>query len=204
MDRDWLKAQFRLNPDKTKAGLAKALGLEPPAISKILSGQRQIKAGEYVGMRRFFGYPEENPERGRAPASPHNYTLKPLPSGFGEKKTETGSDDAWVMPASVISKKTSSSPDQIRIFSIQENAMVPDFMPGEQVLVDLSRTSPSPAGVFVVSDGMSHIVRQCEYVPHSDPPEVRFSARNSKYEAYTLPLEKAQIIGRVIAKLEWL
>lgn len=55
MDSQWLQLQFRLNPDKTKADLARALGLEPPAISKILAGNRQIKAQEYVKMREFFG-----------------------------------------------------------------------------------------------------------------------------------------------------
>lgn len=204
MDKNWLKAQFALHPEKTKAELAKALGLEPPAVSKILSGQRQIKAHEYVGMRKFFGYPDEQTGAKSARAHAETYTLRPLSGGFAEKTDTAPEQDAWVMPASVIAKKTSAPPDQIRIFAVQENAMTPDFMPGEQVLVDLSDVRPSPAGVFVVSDGMSHIIRQCEYVPHSDPPQVRFSARNSQYEAYTLPLEKAQITGRVIAKLEWL
>ena len=82
--------------------------------------------------------------------------------------------------------------------------MMPDLQQGERVLVDLSDTKPSPAGVFIVSDGLGQIIRQCEYVPHSDPPAIRFSARNPKYEPYTIPLARAQIIGRVLAKLQWL
>lgn len=43
-----------MHPKKTKAQLARLLGLEPPAVSKILAGTRQIKAQEYMKMREFF------------------------------------------------------------------------------------------------------------------------------------------------------
>ncbi len=203
MDTEWLKTQFRLHPDKTKADLAKALGLEPPAISKILSGRRQIKAHEYVAMRAFFGMPTEG---ARAVVSPsgRNYVIPPLGQEAFEDKAPEGGDDAWVMPASLFESRTKAPPDQIRIFTVQEDAMTPDLQQGERVLVDLSDTKPSPAGVFVVSDGLGQIIRQCEYVPHSEPPAIKLSARNSKYEPYTIPLAKAQIIGRVLAKLQWL
>jgi len=201
MDMEWLKTQFRLHPDKSKAGLAKALGLEPPAVSKILSGQRQIKAHEYVAMRRFFGLPSDG-ERAVGPGR-KSYILSTL----GQEMQDTApaaDDDAWVMPASLFENRTKAPPEKIRIFAVQEDAMVPDLQQGERVLVDLSDTRPSPAGIFVVSDGLGHIIRQCEYVPHSDPPALKLSARNGRYEPYTIPLDKAQIIGRVLAKLQWL
>ena len=55
MDSQWLNRQFELYPTKTKARLADVLGLEPPAVSKILKGMRQIKAKEYALMRQYFG-----------------------------------------------------------------------------------------------------------------------------------------------------
>ncbi len=199
MDDEWLKTQFLLNPDKSKADLATALRLDPPAISKILAGKRQIKAQEYMSMRRYFGLPVD----GERAVGMHSYHLKPLASGLQEQAVDQD-DAAWVMPASLFETRTKAPPEQIRIFAIQESAMAPDFMPGEQVLVDLSDRQPSPPGVFIVSDGLGHIIRQCEYVSHSEPPEIKLSANNRKYDPYTLLLEKADIIGRVIAKLEWL
>lgn len=203
MDTEWLKKQFSLHPDKSKADLAKALGLEPPAISKILSGRRQIKAHEYVGMRAFFGLPVDG---GRAAGSQagRNVIIPPLEARAFHEKGGEQEDEAWVMPASLFESRTKAPPDKLRIFAVQEDAMVPEILQGEKVLVDTSDTRPSPAGTFIVSDGFGQIIRQCEYVPHSDPPAIKLSARNAKYEPYTIPLEKAQIIGRVLAKLQWL
>lgn len=200
MDAEWLKTQFGLHPDKTKAGLAKVLGLEPPAVSKIIAGKRQIKAHEYMGMRKFFNLPTDGQKSLEKQGS---YVLEPLNNNFSDQDDKTD-QDSWVMPAHLFAQRTKATPDKIKIFGVQGDAMAPDFMQGEQVLVDLSDQKPTPAGVFVFSDGMGYIIRQCEYVPHSNPPEIKLSARNEQYKPYTLALDKAAIIGRVIAKLEWL
>ncbi len=55
MDSQWLKTQLAYNPSKNKADLAKAIGVQPSGISKILAGTRQIKTHEYIAMRKFFG-----------------------------------------------------------------------------------------------------------------------------------------------------
>ena len=47
------------------------------------------------------------------------------------------------------------------------------------------------------------MVRSCEYVPHSDPPKMKLNANNQKF-SYVMELDQADIIGRVIAKLQWL
>lgn len=198
MDSEWLKTQFRLNPDKSKADLAVALGIGAPAISKMLAGTRQIKAGEYVQMRRFFGLPADGDSA--AGGRKGRYVLEPL--GLKEKDTATDGD-SWVVPANLLSGRTAAAPDKIKIFTVAESAMAPDFAPGEQVLVDLSDQKPSPPGVFIVSDGIGHIIRRCEYVPRSQPPQVRLSTASGKFEPHVLPLKDAGLIGRVIAKLSW-
>lgn len=206
MDSEWLKTQFRLHPDRKQAELAEALGVGAPAVSKMLAGARQIRASEYVLMRRFFGMPVDG--ESAATGSGRNnsgragrYVLEPL--GMKEKNSPAAEDDAWVIPGSLLKGRTAASPDQIRIFTVQESAMAPDFTPGEQVLVDLSDQKPSPAGVFILSDGMGHIIRRCEYVPHSQPPQVRLSTASGKFETHTLFLKDAGLVGRVIAKLSW-
>ncbi|MCB9988437.1 MAG: hypothetical protein H6868_03775 [Rhodospirillales bacterium] len=202
MDAQWLKTQFSLNPDKSKAELARVLGLEPPAISKILAGAREIKAREYQLMRRYFNLPVD----GEKSTRPQNsYVLSPLSNSRElSDSSHTQDDKSWIIPAGVLAARTQAPPEQIRIFSISENSMAPDFLRGEQVLVDLSDQRPSPPGIFVISDGVSPILRQCELIPQSDPLQVKISAHNKQYEPYVLPLEKSAIIGRVIAKLQWL
>lgn len=206
MDADWLKTQFRFNPGKTRAELAKALGLEAPAVSKILNGTRQIKAQEYIVMRRFFGLPADDEKASGTAGGPGSgtYTLAPLDGGFEDADDPAASAESWTIPAHIFRQRTKASPEQIRIFTAQENVMAPDILLGDPVLVDLSDRTPSPPGIFIVSDGLGYIIRRCEYVPHSNPPEIRLSTSSGKIEPLTLPLGKAGILGRVIAKLQWL
>lgn len=202
MDSEWLKTQFLLNPEKTKAGLAQAMGVDAPTVSKILAGGRQIKAHEYAAMRRYFGLPVDG-EKAAGATGGRSYVLAPLDPGLKERDTDTP-QESWVMPASLFAARTRAPSDQIKVFSVQEHAMAPDFMPGEQVLVDLSDRKPSPAGVFIVSDGIGHIIRQCEVLPHAQPAKIKLSAANSKYQPMVVEMAKTEIIGRVIAKLEWM
>lgn len=82
--------------------------------------------------------------------------------------------------------------------------MEPDFKRGEHVLVNLSDKKPSPPGTFVVSDGFGYLVRQCEVIPGSKPVDIKVSALNSSFNPQKLRLSEFEIIGRVIAKLQWL
>ncbi len=197
MDARWLKTQFQLYPEKTRADLARALVLDPPAISKILAGMRQIKAHEYVAMRHFFGLPVE----GERAVAHHGYRLKALRHGLAEHEHHDD-HEAWIMPARLIEAKTKSPPEKIRIFSVKDKSMEPDFMVGSQVLVDLSDVTPSPPGVFVMSDGVGHVLRQCDVVPGETPLQIHAAARSGV--SFRLAADRAHIVGRVIARLEWL
>ena len=201
MDSQWLITQFKLNPDKTKAGLARALSLEPPAISKILKGTRQIKAQEYAAMREYFGMPNDG--TGGIAKHKNSYVLTPLSpeNGLAEKGERLESAE-WVIPANILSGRTNASSDKIKIFEVKESTMEPDYRRGENVLVDLSDQIPTPPGVFVVSDGFGYLLRLCEFLPGSRPPEIRVSAKNKSFQPQILKRDEFRIIGRVIAKLQ--
>ena len=198
MDATWLKTQFQLYPDRSRAALARALNLDPPAISKILANTRQIKAHEYIGMRRFFGLPVDGQ---KAVDAGRGYRLQTLSQGLSERAVPDD-QDAWIMPARLLESKTRSSPDKIRIFTVRDNSMEPDFMIGSQVLVDLSDVMPSPPGVFVMSDGVGHVLRQCDVIPGETPLQINVSSRSGV--SFQLTSVRAAIIGRVIARLDWL
>ena len=203
MDFQWLQIQFDLNPKSTKAGLAKALGLEPPAISKILKGTRQIKAHEYHIMRRHFNLPVDG-ER----ATSNQSVLTPFTPDNQEthlsENEQDHSDQNWIIPEKILKNHTKTSPENIKIFTIQESLMEPSFRRDEPVLVDLSEQVPSPPGVFIIFDGYSYLIRQCEIIPGTKPTKVQISAHDAKFKPQSLYLSDFKIIGRVIAKLHWL
>lgn len=199
MDAQWLNAQFANDPEKSKADLARILGLEAPAVSKMLNGTRQIKATEYVRMREFFGLTNDGD---KSVVNTNNYIIKPLEkSGLNDLAGDQGE---WVMPADIIAEHTNAPSDKIKIFSVRENMMQPDFNKGEHVIVDLTDKTPSPPGVFIVSDGFGTLVRQCEFVAGSKPTKFKISAISDKFQPQILLEDDFKILGRVIAKLQWI
>ena len=109
MDSQWLKTQFKLNPKKSKAALARALALEPPAISKILAGTRQIKAQEYVKMRKFFDLVTENHGFQKVEYTPQKQSSY-------EMQEKDNADHDWVVPSYIGSHKDRILPKKIRIY----------------------------------------------------------------------------------------
>ena len=82
--------------------------------------------------------------------------------------------------------------------------MAPEFNRDEHVLVDLSDCTPSPPGSFIISDGFGVMLRNCALIAQSDPVEIKITALKQSFQSQELPLDDVQIIGRVIAKLQWL
>lgn len=154
-------------------------------------------------MRRFFGLPVDGERAARGTVPDRSYVIAPLQAGLSEPAADLP-QESWVVPAHLFAHRTQAAPEQIRIFTVQDNAMAPEFAAGETVLVDLSDGRPSPPGLFVISDGLGPIVRHCAVVPQSKPVQVRVTARNAMVEPCILLLDKVEIIGRVIARLQWL
>lgn len=202
MDARWLNMQFELQPEKSKSALARALGLEPPAVSKIISGVRQIKASEYLIMREFFGLPIDG---GRATSSSQNsYVVGALHPSNSLNDGGQDSDLQWVIPAHIMAKHTHSSPDDLKNFRVEDNMMAPEFNKGEHVIVDIADIKPSPPGTFIVSDSFGFMLRYCEFIPNSNPPKMRFSTMKDSFQSEKSEHESFELIGRVIAKLQWL
>jgi len=109
----------------------------------------------------------------------------------------------WRMSTVMLRGQTTAAPEQIKIITVYGDSMVPDFLPGERVLVDLSDQTPSPPGVFVVWDGFGLVIKRLEMVPYSNPPTVKLKSANEAYDTYERALAEVVINGRVIGKWKW-
>lgn len=200
MDSQWLKLQFKNNPEKSKAELAKALGLEPPAISKILANSRQIKAKEYAIMRRFFNLPVDETQI-KAQQTTRAYSKHPYFS------LQDGSDNleatSWKIPDHVIQKRLDLPSPNIRLYKVFETMMEPLLHKGEYIALDTSDTKAITPGIFMISDGYSMMIRHCEIPNSKTDKEIHISAFDHSFQTQIVPLDDIEIIGRVIAKLEW-
>lgn len=106
----------------------------------------------------------------------------------------------WSMPSDFVRSHTSTPMERLKIVQVTGDSNVPDFMPGERVLVDTEDTRPSPPGVFVLWDGIGLVMKRVEVIPNSNPISVRLIPRNPLYATYERPLEDVRINARVIGK----
>jgi len=207
MDSQWLKIQFDLNPERTKAGLAGHIGLEPPAISKILNGTRQIKAQEYIKMREYFGLPTDTvggPRHSPQPVKARPKLATSQETGFSEIAGHASSGENWAMPSQLHRLSGHPLPLNIKIFQVSDDLMNPEFSAGEYILADLSDDTPYERATYVLYDGFTYLVRHCEAAPNSSPAQLLLSANAKGFQPQNIKQDDIDVVGRVVAKLKML
>ncbi len=90
-----------------------------------------------------------------------------------------------------------ADPSSLRIMHVEGDSMMPTLNSGDVVLVDLSRKSPTPPGIFVLFDGMGLVAKRLENIPNNDPPKVRVISDNTFYSPYERTADEINIIGRI-------
>ena len=110
----------------------------------------------------------------------------------------------WQVPTGIVRGYSTAPSHELRIITVMGDSMEPALLPGQRVLVDTGDKKPSPPGIFVVWDGLGLVVKRIQVIPHSEPPRVRITSDNAKYDPYERTLEEAYIQGRVIGQWRWL
>jgi transcriptional regulator with XRE-family HTH domain len=110
----------------------------------------------------------------------------------------------WQVPSGLLRSHSTAPPADLRIITVMGDSMEPTLQPGQRVLVDTGDRKPSPPGIFVVWDGLGLVIKRVQMVPHSEPPKVKITSDNAKYEGYERSLDEAYIQGRVIGQWRWL
>lgn len=91
-----------------------------------------------------------------------------------------------------------TSPEHLRILHISGDSMEPTIQDKDSILIDTSRKTPSPPGIFVVFDGFGLLAKRLEYVSGTQPPSVRILSDNPQYSPYVQSVSELNIIGRVV------
>jgi len=106
----------------------------------------------------------------------------------------------WQMPSEVVRYYSSAAPQDLRFITVLGDSMEPTLQPGQRVLVDIGDRTPTPPGIFVVWDGLGLVIKRVQALAHSEPPRVKITSDNPKYEGYERSLAEAYIQGRVIGQ----
>ena len=110
----------------------------------------------------------------------------------------------WQVPSGIVRHYSTAPAAELRIITVMGDSMEPTLQPGQRVLVDTGDRKPSPPGIFVVWDGLGLVIKRVQMLPHSEPPRVKITSDNVKYDAYERTLDEAYIQGRVIGQWRWL
>lgn len=104
----------------------------------------------------------------------------------------------WLIPAKILAGEYKASVASTVIMEIVGESMMPHYLPGDRVIVDLSQRNVGKDGVFSIAydDGEPQI-KALQRVPFSDPPTVSVISYHDSWPNRDVPLERLTVHGRV-------
>jgi transcriptional regulator with XRE-family HTH domain len=107
--------------------------------------------------------------------------------------------DKWGMPADYLIRELRANPTEVAVAQVNSHAVEPDFEYGDKVFVDRADKRPSPAGVFMLWDGIGSSFAKMQAVPGQDP-RVRITQKGQ--DTVDMALADIKIIGRVKGRIQ--
>lgn len=87
---------------------------------------------------------------------------------------------------------------KLRILEVHGDSMEPTLCNKDLVLLDLTKTLPSPPGIFALYDGVGLVLKRVEYVVYGKEPRLSIHSDNLRYVPYECGIEDVQVLGRVV------
>jgi len=123
-----------------------------------------------------------------------------LTAGMGNPVYSEDEGDVTVayFPSELIKHTLRATPEDLRFMEVEGPSMAPVLLDGDQVLVDVRKRNPSQPAIFMLWDGFGRVAKWVERVHKSDPPRLRISSENPRFEPYEALAEETNIIGRIV------
>ena len=103
----------------------------------------------------------------------------------------------WPFNPDYINKFLGLEKAKLALVEVRGDSMEPTLNAGDRVLVNLSDTQISQAGIFVLFDGNGTVVKRVDK-RIGDDLEVTLISDNPVHERYTVPTNQINIVGRVV------
>ena len=203
--------ELRKEKGLTLADLAAQTGSTPQQIGRLEKGERRLTTDWIEKIAHALGVPEEDlitSEHGERVIIPE-IGIRGMGKDINGKPdmAQVGENDQilseWSLPKELLAHKVGATGSTMRIIQVMGDSMMPEFNPGDRVMVNTADRTLSPPGVFVLWDGFGLIIKRCEMIPHSTPPRVMLSSANNNYATYEMDVSALDIQGRVVGKWQW-
>lgn len=103
--------------------------------------------------------------------------------------------DEWVFPEGFL-RSSGTSPSQSIVTQIDGDSMLPNYLPGDRAVVDLSQNQLVSDGVYMISDGSSPPqIKRLQRIPFST--KVSIISDNQAYRSFEVSLDELVILGKI-------
>lgn len=131
--------------------------------------------------------------------SDNSVFIERLPTHAGAGGGGTGEGDRQLRAFSAdLVRELGAEPGELLLIEIEGDSMAPEFLTGDQMLVNVRKKAVSQPGAFCLWDGDGYVVKYLEKVAGSEPPKVKVISGNSRYSSFEALAEEIKIMGRVV------
>lgn len=184
--------------------IAKRIGVANTTLNRFAKGNAASRLHRDTIAKLRAAYPEFPGFEVEAdlPASynnPEYLAVDILPSfaGMGGGGNGDGDHGQALISRSLIEDELRAKPADLLLIEARGQSMEPDFMHGDQILIDKRDCNPIQPGSFALWDGDGYVVKLIERVP-MEPGKLRIFSANARYSAYDVDADQVKIMGRPV------
>jgi phage repressor protein C with HTH and peptisase S24 domain len=186
--------------DISQKDLARCLGLSSDKMSKVLHGKRQLQADEALTLQRLLDRvitvtpdtPSDEAERDYLKVA-----ILPSFAGAGGGGTGDGDLEYGMVPRRLIEHELRARPSDLLLIEVRGDSMAPEFLHGDQILIDRRDRNPVQPGPFALFDGDAYVIKLVERIPQRKGWYRVFSV-NDRYSPYEVEEGEQTIMGRPV------
>ncbi len=199
MERKGLKIA-RKRANLTQEAIAEAMGVSVPQVSRWEGGKDGIPSQRLMALAKAYRASLEEllGEDEVEPVPAVMIELLPTNVGAGGGGTGEGEYRSVAFPRSLIEDELKVDPSDLLAVQVEGDSMKPEFLPGDQLLVDKRKVSIAQPGAFCLWDGDGYVIKFLEKVYDSEPPKVRVISENRRYQTVERLVDEVSVMGRVI------